>query len=169
VTKEEFLSLPTSVALGVLFDAAHPTLCTVPAPSASTSAPVATGDVRPPRFDTRVGRKGGFVFASEMLLHDLQWWLEKKRESAASGGPHAQKDKKLADELERWVAWRRVAPSETWRGIRGESPVTAEPPRRDATLHSWGDRAPAKLAPPPPSDGYGDPDFATGSDDDIPF
>jgi hypothetical protein len=175
LTRDEFMSLPAAVRLEILYQVLHDRLATLPVPSAATSTaaptPVAApaGDIRPPRFDTKIGRKGGFCWASEMLLHDLLWWLEKKREGSASGGQYALRDGKLVTELERWVAWRRVAPSEMWRGTRGDENVMADPPRRDPTLHPWGNRPPAKLAPPPPTGGYGDADYGPSTDDDIPF
>jgi hypothetical protein len=191
-------------AIGLLYDVNHAGLCTLrmPTPSThstpaarpattatSTSSPTPTpaptpapappppppaGDVPPPKYDARVPRRGGFVFASEMLLKDLEWWHERKLEGAAKGGQYAAKDKKLAEDLARFVAWRRVAPAETWRGIRGQKTVTADSPRRDPALRSWEDRAPAKLAPPPPAGGYGDVGGAysyggDGADEEIPF
>jgi hypothetical protein len=173
MNRNEFCSLPIHIALGLLYDANHATICTLPVPNAtpatSTSTPAPSGDVRPPRFDARVPRRGGFVYASEMLLADLEWWHTKKIEGARAGGQYAAKDQRLADELARFIAWRRVAPAETWHGVRGQKTVTAEPPRRDPVLRSWADRAPAKLAPPPPAGGYGDADYAASGDDEIPF
>lgn len=177
MTPAEWLALPTAVRLDVLYEALRDRLAPMPAPgvnasstSVSASAPATQWEpARPPRYDAKLGRKGGYVFMSEMLLHDLEWWLAKKREGAESGGQYAENDRKTAAELERWVAWRTQCPGEAWTGVRGEARVTAAVPARDPELHAWGDRAPAVLAPPPPAGGYSDTDYGGIDDEEIPF
>lgn len=137
-----FAALPVGVALGLLFDA-NPGLAAMQAPEL----------VKPPRYDRRVYRKGGFVWASEMLCADLIWWREKKRESAASGSQYAEKDAKEAEALSKFVAWREQSPSEPWSGTRGNEDVTAAPPSKFPRLNENTGR---RNAPPPdeiPADG----------------
>lgn len=125
--KEEFASLPLKTALELIYDMAVAKLEPLPRPSVP----------RPPKYDDRLARKNGFVWVSEMLLADLIWWREKKREGAASGGPYAEKDAKLVEKLSKWIEWRSLFPTEVWSGTRGDDRATAAPPSRDAKLQRW--------------------------------
>jgi hypothetical protein len=141
VTKEEFASLPLQTALGLVYDMAAAKLSPLPRP------PVP----RPPKYDDRMSRKKGFfVWVSEMTLDDLVWWENKKRESAASDSPYAEKDGKLADKLAKWIEWRRLFPTEVWSGTRGDDRATAAPPSRDPKLNAWGERTNKPNGAPPP-------------------
>lgn len=180
MTREEWLALPTATRLDVIYAVLHDRLVTVPVPSVqvpatSTASPrTPPSDARSPKYDAKLARRGGFVFMSEMLLHDLEWWLAKKKESVASGGRYAEKDAKTVAELERWIAWRTACPGEAWTGVRGDRRVTALPPARDPELHEWGPRAPARLEVTeddrePASGGFSDQDYGASADEDIPF
>jgi len=150
--RSEFTALPVGVALGLLFDAT-PGLASVPAPEL----------VRAPRYDRRVYRKGGFTWASEMLLADLHYWHKRKWESANGGGQYAEKDQKEALELGKFIAWREQSPNEPWSGTRGSDEVTAAPPSKFPKLNESTGR---RNAPPPdeiPSDS------SEVTDDGIPF
>jgi len=127
VKRDEFASLPVSIALGLIYDMARAKLEPMPRPA----VPMA------PKFDGRLPRKGGFFWLSEMLLQDLEWWHSKKQESAASGGEWAEKDGKLAATLAKWIEWRKLFPSERWRGKRGDDWATAEAPSREPQLRQW--------------------------------
>lgn len=127
MTKDEWLALPPLVALGVLYDIAEAKL------SATEAPPVP----RPPKYDGRLSKKGGYVWLSEMTPSDLAWWREKKRESAEGGGQYAEKDAKTLKAIDAFLAWRTAFPYETWSGIRGEDRVNARPPSRDPAVHEW--------------------------------
>jgi hypothetical protein len=172
MTKEEFCALPAAARFDALFEALRDRLATMPAPKVgapTTAQPTVQWEpVRSPKYDAKLARRGGFVFMSEMLLHDLEWWLAKKREGAASGSQYAGKDAKAAAELERWVAWRTQCPAEAWNGIRGEARVTAAAPSRDAELHPWDEdaRPPAPVAS---RGAFSDEDYGGATDEEIPF
>lgn len=117
MTKEEFVALPVGLALAALFDAT-PELADVPAPRVPF----------PPKYDLRLPRKGGYLWASECSLSSLQWWQRHKRERAAEGGQYADKDNALADKLDRWITWRMACPTERWSGLQGDGTVTSPAP-----------------------------------------
>ena len=148
-----FTALPVGVALGLLYDAT-PGLAAMPVPEL----------VKPPRYDRRVYRKGGFCWASEMLAADLRYWQGRKAESAASGSQYAEKDAKEVEALGKFIAWREQNPSEPWSGTRGNDELTAAPPSKFPKLHeSTGPRRAA-----PPSDEFpADPSEVTR--DGLPF
>lgn len=132
MTRDEFASLPPMIALGLIYDVASQRLKDLPMPHVP----------KPPLFDGRLGKgREGFVWMSEMLLRDLQWWEATKRRSAENGGEWAEKDLKTANTLAKWIEWRALFPSEIWSGKRGEERVTAAPPSREPKLQSWGTRA----------------------------
>ena len=137
MTRDELLSLPASVAIGLIWDA-----------SASLQQKLA-GIEKPkgplsPRYDRRVFRKGGFNWASEMSLESLTFWLGRKREGAASGSQWAEKDAREVERLEQWVAWRTWYPEFVWTGTRGDSEgVRAAPPSKHPKLHQTEPREPA--------------------------
>lgn len=128
MTKDELLSLPPAIAIGLIWDA-----------SASLQSKLA-GVEKPrgplsPKYDRRIYRKGGYNYASEMTLESLTYWLGKKREGAASGSEWAPKDAKEASELERWVTWRTWYPNQVWSGTRGDGEMQAKAPSKSPTLH----------------------------------
>lgn len=134
MTKEQFLALPPIVALGLVYDMAAAKLSPMPLPEYA----------KPPRYDGRLSKKGGFVWMSEMTLDDLTWWEAKKRESSAAGTQYSEKDGKSADTLAKWIAWRRIEPTAIWSGTRGDDRATAAPPSRDPVVHKWGPRSEQK-------------------------
>lgn len=141
MTKEEFTSLPPALALGLLYDAV-PSLAGVEAPTAPL----------PPRYDLKLPKSGRCICASEMELASLEWYLQRSRESAESGGPYAEKDAKRAESLERWVAWRKCEPTAQWSGTRGDIQVTADPPSREPTLRDWQEQPQSPQPPAQTSD-----------------
>jgi len=147
VTREEFAALHPIIALGLIYDVASARLRDMPAP------PVP----RPPKYDGRLGRSGGFWWMSEMDLNSLEFWEKKNREGAESGSRYAERNAKAAANLAKWVEWRRLFPSECWSGTRGEERATARPPSREPPLNDWpakGDaKAHGKPAPSPDDDG----------------
>lgn len=152
MTKDEFTSLPAAVALGVLYDMFGADLASEPVPQTP----------RPPKYDAKLARKGGFNWMSEMNLESLQYWHGVKSEGARSGGQYAEKDDKVAKQLAFWIEWRKCEPSSPWRGTRGNSEVTAPAPIGKPDVHPWEPRGDS--APPPENSSY-DPE----AEDDFPF
>jgi hypothetical protein len=165
MTKDEFCALPFAICLALLYDA-NPSLSHMAVPSFA----------RPPRYDNRLYRKGGFVWMSEMLLNDLQWWRNKKQESVDSGGEYAEKDAKSIKALDAFIAWRTIAPTEAWSGTRGEDRVTAAPPSKSPVVNESGPkrqqqqgRADSRTASSGGGSGYSDSDYGASAEDDLPF
>lgn len=157
MTKDEFMSLPPSLALGFLYDM-HPEL-------ADRSVPKVPG---PPKFDSRSYRKDGmFVWCSEMQLESLEFWHRRHSESAAQGGQYAEKDVKRAKELEFWIRWRRAFPEQRWSGERDRSRVLAQAPSRDPEQHRADRNGGGSRLDSPPAASQGE--FAAPDDDSIPF
>lgn len=129
------------IALGLVWDVASSRLRDLPMPHVPRS----------PLFDGRLSKSGdkgerGFIWMSEMTLRDLEWWEQRKRQSGDSDSQYAERDRKTADTLARWVEWRRIAPLEPWSGKRGDTRVTAASPTREPRIHAWERRA-EKSAP----------------------
>ncbi len=155
MNKDEFLKLPPRMALGYAWDALRldDLLRTVQAPRTPL----------PPKYDLKVYRKGGHVWASEMTLESLEYWHKKAKESAASGGKYAEKDAKKASNLERWINWRQCDPDSRWSGERDHDRVTAAAPSREPQLHESGTKPAAGDEPFTPAPGEPD-EFG-----DVPF
>jgi len=133
--KEEFMGLPPSVALGLLWDAlgCETLLAGVEKPKPAF----------PPKYDLKVYRKNGWNWASELPLETLLFWCGKAKESADGGGPYAEKDRKKVESLQRWIAWRLAEPTARWKGERNNSVVTAAEPSRDPKLYTEDEPGPA--------------------------
>ena len=125
--RDTFINLPLKLALGVIWDVASQRLRDMPAPEVP----------RPPRYDGRLGRRGGYVWMSELTLESLTWWHQKKAESAAARTEWSDKDGKTAATLAKWIEWRAISPNEVWSGTRGEDRATAAPPSREPKLNAW--------------------------------
>lgn len=152
MTRDEFLALPVGVALGVIYDQMPQRMSTVPRP------PVP----RPPKFDSKLARKGGYCWMSEMDIDSLRFWHGRKSQG---GKPeYADKDAKTVRDLAFWIAWRLAEPLTIWKGERFKVPAVAAPPSREPTVHPWekrGESAPAS------SGGSGsDEDYFGGGGDD---
>ncbi len=160
MNRDEYVSLPASIALGLLYDLV-PALADVPAPRIPKA----------PKYDRKLSRKGGFYcWASELNLESLEFWHRKNVKSAAEGGPFADKNAKEAKELGYWVAYRRACPAETWSGERNRVKVRAEPPSREPALHAWEKKGEAAPAQSGGGGGFADADYGGGDDpDSIPF
>lgn len=127
MTEDEFVNLPLRLALRVIWAAASSRLRDMPAPEVP----------RPPRYDGKLGRKGGFVWMSEITLESLEWWHDQKSKGADEGGQYAEQNRKTAAALDKWIEWRRLFPNEIWCGTRGEDRATAAAPSREPQLHAW--------------------------------
>ncbi len=115
----------------------------------------------PPQYDLKMYRSGGYQWASETSIDGLEWWCEKARQSAASGGQYAEKDAKRVKDFERWIAWRQWFPSEQWQGKRNDDVVTGAPPADRPRVHQQEERSRQggsrnqQQAPPPDDDDGG--------------
>lgn len=89
---------------------------------------------RAPKYDVRLYGKGGYSYASESLVKDLQFYADRAR--ANTNPQYAEKDQKLAASLDRWIAYREVDPMGRVTTMRGEEQVTAQPPSKFPTKHS---------------------------------
>lgn len=116
------------IALGLIYDVASERLRNIPMPHVP----------KPPLYDGRLSKGGdGFVWMSEMLLRDLEWWEAAKLKSAETVNQWTDQNKKSAATLAKWIEWRRVFPNEIWSGKRGEARATAALPSREPKLQSW--------------------------------
>ena len=127
MNKAEFCELPPGIALGIVYDLLQREIEGMPKPFVP----------RPPKFDGKLTRQGGFWWMSEMDLNSLVYWQGKKRESAQSGSQWAEKDQKVADLLSKWIEWRKLFPEQRWSGTRGDDRMTAAAPSREPALNKW--------------------------------
>jgi hypothetical protein len=160
MTRDEFVSLPLSLALGLLWDKSggmREALEKIEAPKPP----------RPPKFDQPIYRKGGIMWASECNEETLRYWQNRYLESAEKGGEWAEKDEKRAKSLSFWIAWRRCEPNAVWSGERNREQVTASPPNAKPFVYERDqprrDERPASTPPPAFDDNDSD------SDDQLPF
>ena len=166
MTLDEFLSLPDALRWKVFADVS-------PKLEAAISQIEAPRLPRSPKFDQKLPRKGGYVWASELALDNLQWYLQMFKEGAEKpDNQYAEKDAKRAEKLGYWVEWRLVEPSKQWRGERGfgddAEVVTAEAPSHQPQRHDWDNRSNGNRGPVE----HGGPEDFGGSDytdDPIPF
>jgi hypothetical protein len=154
MTRDEFVSLPIGVALGVLWDLAGAKLGTMPTPDVP----------RPPKYDSAIYRKDGVSWASEYDVEGLRFWHAKKAQS--SDPKYAEKDAKAAKALSYWIAYRIADPHTPWTGERNRETITAKAPSAKPTVYPRdGQREQAQAAPIAAADF----DDAGTGDDDIPF
>lgn len=148
--RDAFLKLPPALALRVLFD------CLDEETVRAIGNVEAPKEPRCPRFDRTIFRQGGVNYASECSLEGLRFWHKRSVESAASGGQYADKDRKNAEELARWIAWREWYPDAVWSGERNNQQVTAKPPTQKPTVYPR--QGNGNRPAPPPQEDTVDPD-----------
>jgi hypothetical protein len=161
MTREEFIGLPASVALGILWD-------TSPALAAKLADIEAPKPARSPKYDAIIYRRDGIQWASETDVEGLRWWHQRYTESANGGGQYADKDAKRAKALDFWIAWRLAEPQTRWQGERNNAVVTAQPPSGKPTVYprdQQGGQEPQRSAAPAFSDDYGDAYDGPGATD----
>lgn len=163
MNRSEFTALPPTLALGLIWDELHRT---APCPVLdNTEAPRLA---KPPKYDSRIGRKDGVCWASECDLEGLRFWHKRAVES--TNPEHAERNAKEAKALSYWIAYREQQPTAIWSGERNREQVTAKAPSGKPEVYprDGGRRAPE----PKPSSGGGY-DAADGYDDagndDLPF
>jgi hypothetical protein len=164
MTRDEFIALPASVALGLLWDKSagmREALEKTPAPAIP----------RPPRFDQAIYRKGGVTWASEYALEGLQFWQGKYSESAERGGEYAEMDAKRVKQLGYWIAWRRCEPAAAWSGERNRQHVTASAPSAKPLVYEREARRPESHAPAyaAPGGSFDENEDPFGDTEDPPF
>lgn len=143
ISREQFMA-----AAGAFYDLLN----------ASGGAPASsgTGNGNPPKFDTRIVRKGGMIqWASECSLKELRFWREQAGKPP-SDPKYAEKNAKQAKSLDYWIAYRQASPMEAWVGERNRIVVTAKPPSDKPQQY------PRDEQPEPARDSEPPPDFASG-------
>ncbi len=162
MTKEAFLQLPAAVAIRVLFDCLDEDTVKAIGNAEAPAAP------RSPKYDQAIYRKEGVMYASETDLSGLLFWHARAVTSAASGGQYADKDKKNAESLARWIAWREWYPDAVWSGERNREAVVAKAPSAKPIVYPRTGNGSRGSAPAGPAT-YPDADYGGGGDDSIPF
>ena len=109
--RDAFFALPPAVAVRVLFDALDEDTARAIANAEAPKLPL------PPKFDRKIFRQGGFMWASECDMSGLRFWHGKAIEPP-SDTKYAEANRKQAEELARWIAWRECYPDTTWSGER---------------------------------------------------
>lgn len=158
MTREEFVSLPAAVALGILWDTGK--LADRLANIEAQKRP------RPQKYDSAIYRKDGIQWASETDSEGLRFWRNRYAESAEKGGEYAEKDRKRATTLDFWIAWRLAEPTTQWVGERNNETVTAKPPSGKPTVYPKDSRGQSSQREPEPEAAA--PSF-DDDDSDIPF
>lgn len=149
--REEFLSLPLLLQVRLLFDALDEESSRALLAQEIPTIPKA------PRYDLAIYRSGGNSWASEHSLEGLVWWRNRYQQGANGGGQYAAQDAKRVSNLDKWIAWRELFPSECWGGTRGEAEVVAKPPTTKPTVYQRAGGSQRK-APPPQQQDDVDPD-----------
>lgn len=165
--KDEFVKLPLGLALGAIWDALNgdQKLATAPTPRIQP----------PPKYDTAIYRREGVQWASECSVDELRFWHGKKMTS--SNPEYAEKDQKIAKQLDFWIAYRIADPNSPWTGERNRQTVTARAPSGRPTVYPRDERGPSRAAPKQkssfdddfPSSYGGSGPTGGGDDSDIPF
>jgi hypothetical protein len=159
VKREDFIGLPSALALALIWDNA-------PSLRAALEDKLVPTRPRPPKYDDVIYRKEGSQFASETDVEGLRYWQLRFTEGAAKGGQYAEKDQKRANALGHWITYRLVEPNAQWSGLRFGEQVTAAPPSSRPTVYAKQERA-AGDAPPKRERKF--EDEPPVDDDDIPF
>ena len=162
--RSDFTALPPAVALGIVWDALHSRDNGGPPTLEFLEALPVPEKVRAPKYDFRIGRKGGFQWASETDLEGLRFWHARAAEGAASGGQWAEKDAKREASLARWIAYREQDPTSAWSGVRDDAQVTAPAPMSKPLVREYDAKPAAK-----PAAQYGAEYDAKEDDDALPF
>jgi hypothetical protein len=160
MTPEEFYNLPVALQLRRLIEA-------YPQMAAKVMAGEAPRSPKPPKYDSRIRRKGGFMWASDCDAESLRFWC-KRAHQPASKPEFAEKNAKEAKALDYFLEWRSWFPSERWSGERNRQQVTGDAPSSKPRVYEWeprGGEAPRTETKFDDSDG-GYPDESGGSSDD---
>lgn len=166
MTKEELFALPPSAAIRAIYD------CMDDETIASLHAAAVPKEPLAPKFDRRIFRKEGFMWASECNLESLTFWRNRALEGAANGGQYADRNSKDAKELGYWTTWREWHPDITWSGERDRVFMVANPPNPKPYVYPRTSSGKSGGTPggnaPSGGGGFEDKDYSQ-SDDSIPF
>lgn len=157
MTPEEFYSLPVALQLRRLIEA-------FPQVAAKAMAGDAPKSPMPPKFDTRIRRKDGFIWASETDASGLRFWITR---AEAGGDPkYAEKNQKEAKALRFFLTWREWFPHERWTGERNHRQETANAPSAKPAIQQW-EAKPGESSTRKPT--TFDDDESSGGEDDYGF
>lgn len=139
MTEDDFFRLPPHLALRVLYD------CLDEQTIGSLNAAPTRIAPRKPKYDAQVHKQAGFMWASEMDIGGLRWWVERFRVKAdraeKEGSQWAAAEAKRVATLEKWIAWREWYPDIVWQGVRGDQDVTGAPPNEWPEVHDRPERS----------------------------
>ncbi len=153
MNREDFFSLPLIVQVRLLFDSLDEETSRTLLAQEKPAIP------KPPRYDMAIYRSGGNSWASEHSLEGLCWWRNRFKTSAEAGGQYAEQDAKRVVNIEKWIAWREVFPSESWGGKRGEDEVVSKPPTTKPIVYPRANTGPRREPAPQQNDDVSPDDF----------
>lgn len=154
MTREDFFSLPMILQVRLLFDALDEEASRALLAQERPKVPL------PPKYDLAIYRQGGNMWASETALEGLVYWAKKYKADAAGGGQYAEQNAKRLANIEKWIAWRELFPSESWGGKRNDDDVVARPPSTKPTVYPRVGGSQRRPAPEPQNNDV-DPDNFT--------
>lgn len=156
MTRDEFFALPQTLQIRLLFDALDEDSSRALLAQEKPKVPLS------PKYDLAIYRSGGNMWASETALEGLIYWRKKYQAGAEGGGQYATQDAKRVTNIDKWIAWRELFPTESWGGKRGDDDVVAKPPSTKPIVYprQGGNGQPRQTSRP--SDDV-------NPDDDIPF
>lgn len=136
MNREEFARLPLSQALGVLYDA------NVKGYSLeSIVAPEPPRPARMPQYDQRMSTRGGYCWASECDMSQLQYYLSRALKPSTDP-KYTIKNERDAKAIAYFIAWREQNPNAIWTGERyGLGVVDAASPSSRPRVTEWEPRA----------------------------
>jgi hypothetical protein len=134
--------------MGLLYDLNSSQLAQTEKPKAARS----------PKYDHRIGRSGGYQWASETDAESLKFWGDKAA-AGVNDEKYGEKNAKNAKALSYWLQWRTENPTAIWTGERNNEQVTACAPSRKPELHEWSHRTRSSSETETPEEFTGDNDI----------
>lgn len=145
MNREEFLALPHALQIRVLFDALDEGAARFIRELEPVKPP------RPPKYDQMIFRSGGVMWASECDLEGLRFW-HKRSVDGLNDPKYGDNNRKRAEALARFIAWRECYPDAAWSGERDRNAVVARVPSSKPTVYARNGGGPARPPAPPPED-----------------
>jgi hypothetical protein len=159
VTRDQFIGLPLSVVLGIMWDMS-------PAMAEKLRVIEPPKLPRPPKYDSVIFRRDGVTYASEYDVEGLRYWRDMKLSSDKK--EYAEKNAKEAKALDYWIQWRMVEPYRQWSGERNRENVTAKPPSGKPEVYPRTRRGRDSSSSDAPPESEYTPSFDE-DDGDVPF